>query len=63
MVCSDKARGNGHKLEHRNFCLNMRKIFFAVRVAEYWNKLHKEVVEIQNQPGCFPVQFIVGNLC
>ncbi|KFQ06320.1 hypothetical protein N330_06021, partial [Leptosomus discolor] len=36
---------NGHKLEHRKFCLNMRKNFFTLRVTEDWNRLPREAVE------------------
>jgi len=39
VLCSNRIRGNGLKLEHRKFHTNRRKNFFTVRVVELWNRL------------------------
>lgn len=45
VVCCSRSRSNGLKLEYRKFHTNMQKNFFAVRVMEHWNRLHRELVD------------------
>jgi len=45
VVPSNKTMGNGHKLKHRKFRLNMRKNFFPLRVTEHWTWLPRGVVD------------------
>ena len=45
VIRGDRARGNGHKLEHRKLLTNIWKSFFTVRVTEHWNRLPKEIVD------------------
>jgi len=42
---SNRRRGNGHKLKHRKFRLNMRKNSFPLRVTEHWNKLPRGLMD------------------
>ena len=39
VLCSDRARINGLKLENRKFYANVKKNFFMVWITEHWNRV------------------------
>lgn len=44
-MSNERIRGNGHKLTHGKFYLNIKENFFTVQVVSHWNKLPRDVEE------------------
>ena len=63
VASSDRTGGNRHRLKLNKFHLNIRKIFFTVRMVEHWNRLPGEVEESpSSQILKTRLDMVLGNL-
>lgn len=42
---NDKTSGNGNKLRHKKFKVNIRKNLITAKMTDLWNRLPREIVE------------------
>lgn len=50
-LTSSGSRGIGLKLHQKRFRMGIRKNFFIESVVKHWNRLLREVVELQSLEG------------
>lgn len=63
VMCSNRTRSNGQKLQHKKFHTNVMKNFWTVKVSERWNTLTRKATESSSMEifySHFPVQSISG---
>ena len=60
---SGRTRGNGHKLKHKGFPLNIRKHFCTVQVMEHWHRLPREAVEAPPWRSSKAAWMWAGTIC
>ncbi|KAK4827514.1 hypothetical protein QYF61_018840 [Mycteria americana] len=62
VVPSDGTRGDGHKLKHWKFPLNIRKHLFTTGVTKHWHRLPREVAEFPSlEIFKSPLDMVLGN--
>jgi len=53
-IYSDRARGNGFKLQESRFRLHIKKKFFTMRVVRHWGRLPREDVDTASRKCSSP---------